>query len=411
VLTGGFGAGAKGVYALDVTDPTAFAASSVLWEFTANDDPDIGHVTGKPLIAPLMLASGARWFVVVSSGYDYYRDGTSSDTAVAHVFFLSLDKAAKEVWVEGTNYYKVALPFDAAALGPIGASQAGGVFDRLGALTTLYLGDLRGNLWKIDVSDRSVQNWNVAFGATPLFVAADGNGNRQPIMAAPSVAFGPGKGYLVSFGTGRLLAGGDNLARAVAANVTAFDQQTFFTIWDDLASPVTSRSALAARTATVSAGSGTVGGSHFTYDSSGSGKRGWYLDLPDATAEGERVANAAVLSYGRVFFNTIVPGADPCASGQSRSYGLDLMYGLGNLYGSSSGYLATPLVLRTGLVKGVPDPTAFRSDRMDSALIQLGTTGQSVQRQPSINVQSGAWNWRELTNWRDLRRTSSPPSE
>lgn len=44
----GLGAGGRGCFALDITEPSTFqediraASGTVLWEFTATDDPDLG---------------------------------------------------------------------------------------------------------------------------------------------------------------------------------------------------------------------------------------------------------------------------------------------------------------------------------------------------------------------------------
>ena len=99
-----------------------------------------------------------------------------------------------------------------------------------------------------------------------------------------------------------------------------------------------------------------------------------------------------------------MPGADPCSNGLSRSYGLDVLKGTGRVLGSSAGYLASPLVLRTGRETGGPDPTGYHGDQVESVVVNLGTTGQEVQRQPTVGVPAGAWTWRELLNWRELRR-------
>ena len=48
VLVGGTGGGGQGVYALDVSDPTAFGADKVMWEFTDKDDASLGNVIGRP---------------------------------------------------------------------------------------------------------------------------------------------------------------------------------------------------------------------------------------------------------------------------------------------------------------------------------------------------------------------------
>ena len=60
ILAGGMGAGAKGVFVLDITDPTALSSASVVLEFTDLDDPDIGYVTSPPAVVRLTSRSGCR---------------------------------------------------------------------------------------------------------------------------------------------------------------------------------------------------------------------------------------------------------------------------------------------------------------------------------------------------------------
>jgi type IV pilus assembly protein PilY1 len=192
----------------------------------------------------------------------------------------------------------------------------------------------------------------------------------------------------------------------VGNGVTAFDAQTFYGVWDDLANPITARAQLAARSAQVPIGSTVVNvtGDPFNYGNSSTDRRGWLLDLPSGASDGERVINPALLSFGRVVFNSVILGADPCANGQSRSYTLNALQGTGRVAASGAGYLATPLLLRTLLGTGVTDPTGFRADSVSSALVNLGTTGQEVRRQQDVAVPTGAWTWRQILNWKELRR-------
>jgi type IV pilus assembly protein PilY1 len=78
VLVSGMGMGARGVFALDITDPAAFGAGpGALWEFTGQDDTAIGHVGSAPLIARLKVGSAGglaryRDFALVPSGINNY---------------------------------------------------------------------------------------------------------------------------------------------------------------------------------------------------------------------------------------------------------------------------------------------------------------------------------------------------
>lgn len=101
VLAAGMGAGAPGVFALDVSDPARFdEGTGALWEFTESDDSDIGHITAAPQIAKFRTAAkGAaadyEYFVVVPGGWNPSKAdgaGKSGGHGQATLFLLSLQK-------------------------------------------------------------------------------------------------------------------------------------------------------------------------------------------------------------------------------------------------------------------------------------------------------------------------------
>ena len=69
ILISGLRGGARGIYALDVTDPSSFteanASSIVLWEFTDNDDVDLGYSYSRPQIG---LTNDGRWVAIFGNG-------------------------------------------------------------------------------------------------------------------------------------------------------------------------------------------------------------------------------------------------------------------------------------------------------------------------------------------------------
>ncbi len=70
LLAGTLGAGGKGVFVLDVTNPDGFDATDVLWEVTDTTGPeyaDLGYTLPQPSI--VRLANG-DWGVIVANGYD-----------------------------------------------------------------------------------------------------------------------------------------------------------------------------------------------------------------------------------------------------------------------------------------------------------------------------------------------------
>lgn len=174
----------------------------------------------------------------------------------------------------------------------------------------IYAGDLRGNLWKFDVSSTDPTLWDVAFnnGATPpvaqpLYVARDSSGTRQPIMVRPDVGRGPyGLNIMVYFGTGIYL-GKPDLADTSA--------QTFYGILDKgsiFTGRATLGSELIEQTVTFQDGNYRVTSENTRTTTS----RGWFIDLPDS---GERTVANPVLRAGRIIFVTTIPDANICSSG------------------------------------------------------------------------------------------------
>src|SRR5262249_52405516 len=89
----------------------------------------------------------------------------------------------------------------------------------------VYAGDLRGHLWKFDVRSTTPSTWVASTSQVVLFIAQDGSGNRQPITAKPEGTLHPsGKGYVISFGTGKYLEPSDPQ--------TPYLAQSFYGIWD-----------------------------------------------------------------------------------------------------------------------------------------------------------------------------------
>src|SRR5690606_23500742 len=190
VLVGGLGAGGQGLFALDVTDPSAVtegnASAKVLWEFTDRDDPDLGNTFGQPQIVKL---ANDKWAVIVGNGYNNSdADGSASTTGRASLFILFLDRApGARTWTAGAHYVK--LETSAGTPGnPNGlATPFPADVDFDGKVDYVYAGDLQGNMWKFDLTSSSPASWNVAQAGLPLFTAVDPLNAAQPITASAEV--------------------------------------------------------------------------------------------------------------------------------------------------------------------------------------------------------------------------------
>ncbi|CAJ0882735.1 Type IV pilus biogenesis factor PilY1 [Ralstonia sp. LMG 32965] len=438
VLTGGFGGGAQGVYALDVTDPTgskggSFTASNVLWEFTDKDDADMGNVMGTPLIVKLQTGTDTsktpnvpiyKWFVMVGNGLNSNAvDGSYNANAPAALFLLSLDKPAGTPWQRNTNYFKIVTPIPGGTppyTTANGLSTPAIVPAVNGRAMAAYAGDLQGNLWKFVLSGDST-TWNEtstalpAYGGgttkKPLFAATDNYstpGRNQPITMAPQIVYAPG-GYMILFGTGKYYETSDT--------GTPTQYNSFYGIYDDGGSTnyITDRSKLNKLTATASSDGKSysiayaTGAAAVGYASPR--KPGWVLDFPDST---EKQVTAAVASDGVVYFNSLT-GGDACGNnGSSRSYALNVLTGmpLGGTttgYQSSTGLLGAPSLIVISIANASRDSVGGTVETKTKIVLSPGTQGLTVGNSngsggsggsvSQITQRRGRAGWREVRNF------------
>lgn len=326
MLVGTLGAGGRGYFVLDVTlpgstatDSTAMAtnftkanaASLVVMDKTAHpsvapaatsEDADIGHIMAAPVLddnnaqkaTQVVRMNNGRWAVVMGNGYN-----SANERPVLLIQYLDGDKSLQRI---------------SAATSGADASGNGLSAPRLvdidgnGSPDVAYAGDLRGNLWKFNLSSASATDWNVAFSGRPLYSAAFVAGNSstpQPITAPPLVRAnerGVG-GLMVAFGTGRSLTEGDRTSTAVQSIYSVLDNTRYKlsggrVVIDTAAAtpaPVGGVADLVQQTVsnTVIRGAGdsaarnfwTVSQNAVSYTGDGA-KKGWYLNLPES---GERV--------------------------------------------------------------------------------------------------------------------------
>ncbi|MGW8300686.1 MAG: PilC/PilY family type IV pilus protein [Desulfobacterales bacterium] len=214
ILVGGLGKGGMGYFALDITNPYAMSKNEVLWEFPNNNTAeehvkDMGYSYSKPAVVRSRSAA-YPWIVIAGNGYNS-PDGKS-------VLFI-LDA------ITGTVIRKIQ-----AGTGPDNGLSSPIAIDvnHDDVVDFVYAGDLKGNLWKFDLTGDAAAKWQVAFGnignPAPLFVARDAAGAPQPITSQPDVMLHPEKhGYIVCFGTGKFLGIGD---------YSDIQMQTIYGIWD-----------------------------------------------------------------------------------------------------------------------------------------------------------------------------------
>ena len=295
VLVSSTGAGGRSVFALDVTEPNAFAADHVLWEFT---HAELGTSIGQATIT--RLAAGHRWVALFGNGYN-----GQSATAQLFVVDLATGTLLKRIDTgigDGENPNGLSSPT------PVDLDD-----DRVTDI--VYAGDLQGNLWKFDFTGEDINDWQVSLSGSPLFTAADANLAAQPITVRPAVARHPYGGQMVLFGTGKFFSDEDNV---VAADEQV---QSFYGIRDAGVAIGTGQDTLQEQTILYQGSAGDpdiradvriVSRNSIDWNT----QSGWYINLSyQGVREGERVVDYAVMRTDRIVFTTMIPNDNECASG------------------------------------------------------------------------------------------------
>jgi len=315
VLVGALRSGQRGLYALDVTNPSNFTEANadkvVMWEFTSNDDIDLGYTYSRPAIA---LTNAGTWVAIFGNGYNDLGSGEAS------LFIVDIAKGVDGNWVAG-DYVKIGTGVGTTADRNGLASPALTDIDGNGTVDRVYAGDLEGNLWVFDLSGKSASSWNVAYksGSTPkpLFTTQA----NQPITAKPVVSKHPTQppssspsnspNFMVYFGTGQYL---------VDADKTSTETQSVYGVWDMGDSALTNGD-LVQQTFDTSFTEKVLTRNPVDY----SVDYGWFFNLADS---GERAVTSPIARADTLFINSFVPVDDPCSvGGYGYKYGIDMATG------------------------------------------------------------------------------------
>lgn len=318
-LVGALGRGGKGIYGLDVTTPSTFSSTGRAWEYNGGNDTDdvadMGLVISKPLIAKLNTGETAA---IVANGIN-----STNEHAV--LFIVDLATGAK---IRKIDTYRSSVATDGVNNGlsaPTGVDTDGN-----GTVDYVYAGDLRGNVWKFNLSATTSSGWGVAYSGAPLFTAKDASNNAQPITGGVTVSYNP---YTfepwVFFGTGRYLISADKDDKTV---------QTWYGVVDG-AAITDGRTSLKGRSIVVG---GTINGRPVrAFEKAVLGdmanKKGWYVDLltpptgsaTSGTADGERMVGNQVVVGGTVLIaSSIIPQSSDCdVSGKGFVNAIDMFTG------------------------------------------------------------------------------------
>ena len=345
VALGGVGAGGKAFYAVQLFDPSAGNVYNALWEMRAPDTPDVsnafndlGYAYAKPEVAKL---SDGRWAAFIGNGY-----GSNSGVAALYVVDIRDGSLISKIVVNTKDTTN-------------GLSSVKLTVNAQNVVQAAYGGDLKGNMWKFDLSATSPSGWGLAFAGSPLFTAP--GTTTQPITAQPLLAANPTGGTMVFFGTGKFNETSDKLSK---------DVQGFYAVWD--AGGSTGQLTISNLQLQSITGVFSSNGTQFILTSANAvtypTQKGWYLPLIyNNVAAGERVIYPAQLTLGRIIFTTAaVDTSDPCSSfGTGKVVELDAFTGKILSYPvldtNGSGVVDTTDLQSSGFIfsAGIPNLTAI----------------------------------------------------
>lgn len=305
ILIGTLGLGGKGLYALDVSEPSSFSKDEVLWEIsTAQSDyaDDMGLSIPEPAIVRM---KNGKWAAIVGNGYE-----SANHKAVLFIIDVETGELIKSIDTgfgayDNKNGMSSPTPVD---------SDGDLIAD------VIYAGDLQGNLWAFDVSSEDPDNWAGSHGAItqtgvlePLFRACVDDSCLLPkrITAKPQVGRNPSGGLMVYFGTGKYTDVGDNFDPDQSGIIDSFyglhDNGQLISdsnlVEQEILAEVDVKADLRARVTSENS---------VAYPT----KQGWYMNLltpPDDADDGEQVISQALLRDGRLIFVTMTPSATECA--------------------------------------------------------------------------------------------------
>lgn len=380
LLVGALGKGGRGLFGLNVTNPSTFDGTGVKWERAQTPGNNMGLVTGRPVLAKVKTGAVAA---ILGNGVN-----SPNDKAVLIVVNAETGAVIGEVDTGvGSSSTPNGLAAPTAVLGPDGKT-----------VSYAYAGDRLGNVWRFDLTSASPGGWT----ATRLFTAKsnDGSGAAQPITGAVTVATEPS-----TFKRWVFLGTGSFMTTTEADDKTPLAQSLYGFIDDGSANPV-AYSDLVKRTI-GNTGASQDGYPVRTFEAKASlpaNKKGWFVNLP---GNGERIVQDAQVVANILVTASMIPEGDACeASGTGYINALDAF--TGTSAGSSFFDLDGDGKTDDTMVGGVPVGSVNFGVGMptlpiflDGKLVVGGTGGSVSAEKPGAGgITRKSWG---RVSWRELR--------
>ena len=398
-LYAGMRRGGNSYYAFDVTNR---AKPILKWQITGGtgDFAELGQTWSRPVVSKIKLNGVERHVLVFAGGYDTNQDsGTlpvSDDIGRAiyivdastgqRLWWASSDTTADLVLSKMTN----SIPSDVTVVD----------IDNDGIADRLYVGDMGGRVWRIDLDNKTNTGAsNLATGGLLAELGGTTAADNRRFYYAPDVALlqqRTGYELTVSIGSGY---------RAHPLDKTIHDRFYMIEDSDVFAAPADTdsdgkpnypdytESALYDATSNI-LGTGT-GATLATARAQLANGHGWYIQLAGSggTFEGEKVLAPSVTLQGKLYFTTFTPVVTAQTNSCAPSQGTAKVY-LVNLLDATPAYdlaaFGVPDSRSITLVRGgiPPEPTIIFPPTGDPVLM-VGTTKVDINL--GLKLEKNYW--------------------
>lgn len=337
ILVGGLGAGGRGYYALDITDPMNPIA---LWEFNNDSlggNSNLGLTFGNPVITK---RADGTWVVAFSSGYNNVVPGDGN----GRLFVVNANTGQRIMTVPTyttgtTGAGTIATPSGLSKINVWIESEVDNSARRF------YGGDVLGNLWRFDIDNLVAPNQ-----AALRLAYFNAGGLPQPITTQPSLAevnYNGSRFPVVYVGTGKYLGTPDLSSTAVQTVYAIKDPMTNTPLGDAYASASVIAQTLGLSDGAVGRSARTVTNNAVNWATD----NGWKIDLALPTTArpldtplpapwpplGERVNVDMQLLFNTLTVATNIPSDDLCSvGGSSYLYQFNIGTGSGQLVNGQS---------------------------------------------------------------------------
>jgi type IV pilus assembly protein PilY1 len=397
ILVGGYNAGGRGYYALDVTDP---ASPKALWEVsnTTTGFANMGNSYGRPEITKL---KDGTWVVLLTSGYNNVSPGNGQ----GYLYVVNAGSGAliRSIGTGVGSDTGTVAGVCATAPCPSGLAQIRAWVDNTRYDNTaqrVYGGDIFGNVWRFDINgDVGASGYDAQLLAT----LRGSSGNVQSVTARPELADVAGFA-VVYVGTGRYLGATDlsdssgqsiyaikdNLGSTSLGNPrgtgTTFVQQTL----TDATCPTTATYC----TPGIAIRTGTSLGVNFAVND------GWFVDLPGTR---ERANTDPQLALGTLAVTTNLLNPSACTVGGT-SFVNFFDYRTGGAVSTASGMvsvsLGQALATRPVLLRIAGTPANGSTPATPATVRSLIRMSDNTWQTPMAPFSSSSGARR--TSWREL---------